>query len=165
MKSIIRFLDRTLFKLVSFFAQLLLLSAVITGIYQVFTRFVLQSPSAWTEAWTRSALIWVVFLGLVLAFRHGEMLKVDVLNNLLPPKGRRIIFHFANAMCVAFLGFLTWIGIDMTYRVRFQSIAGLDFSISWIYASIPIGSAIALLAVLDYWFNPEPLDHQAHIAE
>ena len=164
MKSIIRFLDLTLFKLVSFCAQLLLLSAVITGLYQVFTRFVLQAPSAWTEAWTRSSLIWVVFLGLILAFRHGEMLKVDVLNTILPPKGRRIIFHFANFMCAAFLGFLTWIGIDMTYRVRFQNIAGLEFSISWIYAAIPIGSALALIAVLVYWFNPEVPENQ-HLGE
>jgi TRAP-type C4-dicarboxylate transport system permease small subunit len=65
-----RFLDRTLFRLVSVLTQLLLLSAVAAGFYQVIARFVLESPADWSEAWTRAALIWTVMLGIVLAFRH-----------------------------------------------------------------------------------------------
>ena len=106
------FLDRTLFALVGIVAQLLLLSAFLAGFFQVFTRFVLEEPAAWTEPWTRSAIIWVVFLGL-----------------------------------------LTWIGGQMTYRVRFQTVAGLDIPIYWFYIAIPIGCALALLALLIHWWN------------
>lgn len=153
MKTLSALLDKSLFKLISIAAQLLLLSAVIAGFYQVFTRFVLSSPAEWTEAWTRSSIIWVVFLGLILAFRRGEMLKVDVLNTLLSPGARRYLRHLANTICAIFLGLLTWIGANMAYRVRFQSIAGLDFSIAWIYAAIPIGCGIALIALLINWFG------------
>ncbi len=153
MKKLSQFLDQSLFKLVSFLAQVLLWSAVGAGIYQVFARFVLQEPAAWTEPWTRSSIIWIVFLGLILAFRRGEMLKVDVLNSVLSEKPRRWVRHFANTICALFLGLLAWIGGHMTYRVRFQNIAGLDFPISWIYVSIPIGCTIALIALLIHWFG------------
>ena len=159
MKSFTYWLDKTLFKLVSIAAQLLLLSAVIAGIYQVFARFVLHEPAAWTEPWTRSSLIWVVFLGVILAFRHGEMLRVDVINTFLSNKARRIVRHMANLLCAIFLGLLAWIGGNMAYRVRFQSIAGLDFSISWIYLAIPVGCAIALIALLVQWFSKEDSHH------
>lgn len=153
MKKLSHLLDQSLFKFVSFIAQLLLWSAFFAGIYQVFARFVLQEPAAWTEPWTRSAIIWIVFLGIILAFRRGEMLKVDVLNTFLSEKHKNYIHHFANTICAVFLGLLAWIGGNMTYRVRFQNIAGLDFPISWIYASIPIGCTIALIALLINWFG------------
>lgn len=153
MKKLSYFLDQSLFKLISFIAQLLLWSAFFAGIYQVFARFVLQEPAAWTEPWTRSSIIWIVFLGIILAFRRGEMLKVDVINTFLSDAPRRWVRHFANTICALFLGLLAWIGGNMTYRVRFQTIAGLDFPISWIYAAIPIGCTLALIALLIHWFG------------
>src|SRR5690625_7394920 len=67
-------LDRRLFQLVSWAAQLLLWAAVASGFYQVLSRFVLQSPAAWSEALTRATVIWTVMLGISLAFRHGALL-------------------------------------------------------------------------------------------
>jgi len=52
-----------------------------------------------------------------------------------------------------FFGLMTWIGVLMTYRVRFQTIPSLGISISWIYAAIPVGMALALLAVIVQWAN------------
>ena len=52
---------------------------------------------------------------------------------------------------VGFLGFLVWIGADMTWRVRFQTTPSLGVSISWIYLSIPTGALLALFGALAYW--------------
>ena len=51
-------------------------------------------------------------------------------------------------ICAGFLGFLAWIGGQMTWRVRFQTVPSLDISISWVYVAIPIGAALAAIAVL-----------------
>ena len=149
--SVILFLDRTVFRLVSFLAQLLLASAALAGFYQVIARFVLQSPADWSEAWTRAALIWTVMLGIVLAFRHGAMLSVEVLRMVLAPRARRLLEHLVMLITVGFLGFMAWVGVQMTYRVRFQTMPSFDVSISWVYVAIPIGTGLAILAVLARW--------------
>ncbi|WP_322995841.1 TRAP transporter small permease [Castellaniella sp.] len=144
-------IDRGLSRLVSWVAQAMLWSAVAAGFYQVLARFILQSPSAWSEAWTRAAIIWAVMLGVSLAFRQGAMLGVDLLHNLLAPRRARLLEHLVLLIVVGFLGFLIWIGIDMTWRVRFQSTPSLGISISWIYLSIPVGATLSLFGALSYW--------------
>jgi C4-dicarboxylate transporter, DctQ subunit len=149
--ALFRILDRSLFRVISALTQLLLLSAVAAGFYQVIARFILESPADWSEAWTRSALIWTVMLGIVLAFRHGAMLSVDMLHGFLGTRNKRRLEHVILVICVCFLGFMAWVGGLMTWRVRFQTMPSLEISISWIYIAIPIGSALAILAVLAYW--------------
>lgn len=149
--SLLHALDRRLFRLVSFLTQLLILSAVAAGFYQVLARFVLQSPADWSEAWTRAALIWTVMLGVSLAFRQGAMLSVEMLHSLLGPRNKRWLEHLILVITVGFLGFMAWVGGQMTWRVRFQTMPSLDMSISWIYVSIPIGMVLAIIAVLAFW--------------
>lgn len=152
MGSIIRRLEHHIFQFISWLAQLLLWVAVAAGFYQVLSRFVLQSPAAWSEALTRSSIIWVVMLGIALAFREGSMLGVDALRNKLSEYGYgRILEHLVLLIVAAFLIFLLWIGINMTWRVRFQTMPTLGVSISWVYASIPTGAALSLLAVFSHW--------------
>ena len=153
----VNLLDRSLFRFVSVVCQLLLFSAVAAGFYQVISRFVLQSPADWSEAWTRSSLIWTVMLGLCLAFRHGAMLSVEMLHGFLKGSAQRWLEHLIMLTCVGFLGFMAWVGMQMTWRVRFQMLASLEFSISWIYASIPIGMALAIVGVVARWLErPAP---------
>lgn len=149
--SVLRSLDRGLFRVVSGVAQLLIVSAVAAGFYQVVARFVLQSPADWSEAWTRASLIWTVMLGISLAFRQGAMLSVEMLHGFLEARKKRWLEHLILAICLCFLGFMAWVGGQMTWRVRFQTMPSLDVSISWVYIAIPIGASLAMLAVLAHW--------------
>lgn len=144
-------LDQALFRLVSIVAQVLLLSAVIAGFYQVLARFILESPSAWSEAWTRASVIWAVMLGVALAFRQGAMLSVEMLHSVLGGLWARRLEHAVLLIVVSFLGFLAWVGGQMTWRVRFQTMPSLEASISWVYIAIPIGAVLSLIAVIAYW--------------
>jgi len=146
-------LDRTVFRAVSILAQVLLMSAACAGFYQVLSRFVLQAPADWSEAWTRASLIWTVFLGVALAFRQGAMLCVELLRNLLPERPRRWLENAITLVCVAFLGFLVWVGVSMVERVRFQTMPSLDVSVSWVYLAIPVGAGLALLGVIVRWWE------------
>lgn len=154
-------IDRGLTRLVSWLAQGLLWFAVAAGFYQVLARFVLQSPSAWSEALTRAAIIWAVMLGVALAFRYGAMLGVDLLHNLLAPHKARILEHIVVLIVISFMAFLAWIGIEMSWRVRFQTIPSLKISVAWVYISIPIGAILSMFAALAYWAQgpKRPYEH------
>ena len=144
-------IDRGLARLVSWIAQALLWSAVAAGFYQVLARFIFESPSAWSEAWTRASIIWAVMLGVALAFRQGAMLGVDLLHNLLAPHRARLLEHGVLLIVVGFLAFLAWIGVEMTWRVRFQTMPSLGVTIAWVYLAIPVGAILSLFAALAYW--------------
>ena len=64
------------------------------GMFQIVTRFVLEQPAEWTEILIRLSLIWMVFLGIPVAFRQGAMVSVDVLYRWSPPKMRRVLDLF-----------------------------------------------------------------------
>lgn len=125
-----------------------LVLAASLALYQVVTRFVFGAPSTWSEVITRSAMIWSVFLGVAVAFRHGAMISVDVIQNALPPRLGLGIFLLANIGSLIFFAVLLWQGWLMTLRVVPQRLAALEISIAWVYAALPVGSAFILLAVL-----------------
>ncbi len=144
-------IDRHLFRVISIVTQLLLLSAVAAGFFQVVARFILHSPADWSEAWTRASLIWTVMLGISLSFRHGAMLSVELLHSFLRERNKRLLEHVILVIAVSFLGFLAWVGAQMTLRVRFQTMPSFDVSISWVYLSIPIGATLAIIGVVAFW--------------
>ncbi|MGU9943922.1 TRAP transporter small permease [Bordetella avium] len=150
--------ERGLFKLVSIVAQLLLVASALCAFYQVIARFVLQSPADWSEVATRALLIWTVLLGISLAFRYGATISVEMLRNSLKGRARRALEHLIALVCASFMIALAWIGGQMTWRVRFQTVPSLDISISWIYLSIPVGATLAALAILARWVRNEEDD-------
>ncbi|MFP7672261.1 TRAP transporter small permease [Marivita sp. S0852] len=125
-----------------------LIIAASLALFQVVTRFVFGAPSTWSEVITRSAMIWSVFLGVAVAFRHGAMISVDVIQNALPPRLGLGIYLVANIGSLIFFSVLFWQGYLMTLRVIPQSLAALEISIAWVYAALPIGSVFILIAVL-----------------
>ncbi|CAN0605904.1 unnamed protein product, partial [Ectocarpus sp. 12 AP-2014] len=125
-----------------------LIIAASLAIYQVVTRFVFGVPSTWSEVITRSCMIWSVFLGVAVAFRHGAMISVDVIQNSLPRRLGLGLFLAANFASLLFFSILLWQGLLMTQRVVPQRLAALEVSIAWVYAALPVGSAFILIAIM-----------------
>ncbi len=125
-----------------------LVIAASLALFQVITRFVFSSPSTWSEVITRSSMIWSVFLGVAVAFRHGSMIAVEVIQQMLPPRIALGLFLISNAMSVLFFVILFWQGWSMTERVAKQKLAALDISIAWVYAALPIGSVFIIIAIV-----------------
>ncbi|MGC3873483.1 TRAP transporter small permease [Halomonas sp. GXIMD04776] len=129
-------------------AIVMLIVSVTLGFYQVITRFVLDSPSTWSEVISRSTMIWCVFLGAAAGFRGGFMMSVEVIYKLLP--ARRLIWLevLIALCCVIVLLVLIYFGSAMMLRVRSQMLSGLEVSIAWAYAAMPVGAGFALIAIL-----------------
>ena len=148
-------IDRIVTRAVMALAALLLAAAAAAAFYQVFTRFVLEQPSTWSEVLTRTLLIWMVYLGVAGAFRTGALVSVDVLHKLSRGRARRAIEALITLSSLTLLGIMLWYGAQMAYRVRFQNLAGLEISIAWAYAAIPVGAAFAMLGVLAHHVDPQ----------
>ncbi len=122
--------------------------AVSAGAWQVFTRFLLEAPSPWSEALVRQALVWMVMLGIAGAVRQGALVAIDITRELLKGRARLVLDIVIFVSITLLFGVLFWFGWEMANRVRFQSIAGLEISIAWGYAAIPVGSVFAVIGAL-----------------
>ena len=133
-----------------------LLLAVICGLglWQVVSRFVLSQPSSWTEEIMRRLLIWCVMLGVVVAFRRGALVSVDLMLRSTRGRWQQAVRTVITGVTIAFLSVLLWFGVSLVTRVRFQTFASLDLSMGWAYAALPVGAALALVAVLAQHVDP-----------
>ena len=136
-------------------AALLLVAMACVSFYQVITRFVFERPSTWSEVTSRSLQIWMVYLGLVAAFRTGALMSVDLLLRSVPPRARLLLTAAIGGLNLGVLGLVVWHGWSMAERVRTQTLAGVDnpftgggISIAVVYSAIPVGAALCTIAVL-----------------
>lgn len=128
--------------------------ATFAGGWQVFARFLTETPSVWSEALVRTALIWMVLLGLSATIREGALISIDVAHRLSRGAMRRALEALALAANLTVLSVLFWHGWTMAQRVSLQVMAGLEISIAWGYAAIPVGAAFAIIGAIAHFLDP-----------
>lgn len=146
-------LDRWTTSTAAVLSVLALTVAVVSGSWQVVARFATETPSIWSEALVRLSLIWMAFVGLAVAMRAGALVSIDLLRQIARGAMRRAIEAASLAFSLSLLGVMFWFGWIMAERVQFQEMAGLEVSMSWGYAAIPVGAVFAMIGVLANFFD------------
>ncbi len=146
-------LDRITTGLAAILACLALFVAFLAGFWQVVARFATETPAVWSEALVRTALIWMAFIGVAVALRAGALVSIDVAHRLSRGTLRQVIEAATLACNLSMLGVMLWFGWLMTQRVQFQEMAGLEVSMSWGYAAIPIGAGFAMIGAVAHYLD------------
>lgn len=140
-------------------ACLMLVIAASLGMFQIVTRFVLEQPAEWSEILIRVSLIWMVFLGIPMAFRQGAMVSVDVLYRWSPPKIKRVLDAVVSIAALALMLVVLWWGFDYAMRGRVQSMAGLEsISMVWAYLALPVGAVFSLIGIVGNYLDPKRME-------
>ncbi len=146
-------LDRFTTEVAAMIACLALTIAVAAGAWQVISRFATETPSAWSEALVRVALIWMAYLGVAVALRAGALVSIDIAHRLTSGTLQRTIEAISLACVLSLLGVMFWFGWAMVERVQFQTIAGLEFSMAYAYAAIPLGALLAMVGAMAHFLD------------
>ena len=155
MKTCFLAIERRLTALIIVIACLLLGIASTLGMYQVLTRFIFGQPSTWSEIAIRLVIIWMVMFGVVVAFREGAQVSVDLMYRL-SGRFQRPLHGLITLISVLFLGVIVWYGIDIAWRTRFQEIGGMEFlPVSVGYAALPTGAFFAIIAAIANYLDPK----------
>lgn len=154
MRHTIITLDRWITGTVWGLACVLLATIASLGLWQVVARFVLSQPSTWTEESMRRLLIWMVMLGTVVAFRRGALVSVDLVLRTARGAWLAAVRWVITLSALAYLAVLVWFGVGLVTRVRFQTFASMELSMGWAYAALPVGAALAMLAVVAHHLAP-----------
>ncbi|MEP7329703.1 MAG: TRAP transporter small permease [Betaproteobacteria bacterium] len=133
----------------------MLVAAACLGMYQILSRFVFQSPAEWSEVLIRFTLIWMVFMGAPVAFREGAMVCVDLAHRMASRFGKRLLDTLSAVCALIIIAVMIWFGIEYAYRVRLQTISGLEsFSMTWAYLAIPVGAVFCAIAIVACLLDP-----------
>lgn len=118
---------------------------VLNVLWQVFTRFVLDNPSMFTEELARYLLIWVSFLGAAYAYRKRIHLAVGVISERLTGKAYNYVQIFIQASIFIFSLFVLLIGgwdlTSLSFEMN-QTAAALQINIGYVYMVIPISGVL-----------------------
>ncbi|HYF17837.1 MAG TPA: TRAP transporter small permease [Ramlibacter sp.] len=129
------------------------------GLFQIFTRFVLERPAEWTEVLIRFSLIWMVFLGIPAAFRTGAMVSVDVLYRWSGRRMRRFLDWVVCVAALLLIAVIVWWGWDYANRGKVQTMIGLeDVSMFWAYLALPVGGLFSAVGVVGNLLDPQRLE-------
>jgi TRAP-type C4-dicarboxylate transport system permease small subunit len=130
---------------------LLLASYFVAVLLQVFYRYVLNDSIFWAEEFVRSTMVWGVMVASGLVAAQRAHIRVELLEDWLPPAGRRVVVFAANALSLAFCLILAWAGWQLVERTWFQRSPMLDIPKWWVYVAIPVGAGIEALLMLLTW--------------
>jgi len=132
-----------------FLLALLFLSLFLVTMLNIVLRNVGGVAWMWIPAFSRLTFIWIVFLGLALAYRRGDHLVVDVLLARLRGRARRAATLVIHGMLIPFALMLLVYGRDVAavrMRVRFDT---WHWPTGWAYAAVPVAAAILIVFVLE----------------
>jgi TRAP-type C4-dicarboxylate transport system permease small subunit len=118
------------------------------GLLQVFNRFVLNQSLSWSEEFQIYCHVWIVFLGIPIAYRHGAHLSVDSLRKLFPRQLGVVFDTFIEMLWMWFALSLAWLAWRVSEVAKLQSSPGLDLPMNYVYYSMVAGGAYLLLVVL-----------------
>ena len=141
LKTVFNLMDRA----VNWCLALLMAAMVAVVSAQVWCRFVLNDPLAWSEEAGRYLFVWISFLGAAAGVRYQVHLGIDLLQKLLPDRPYRLALVLGNLMVQIFLVVIVWGGFKILEIVQFQESAPMHISMRYPYLAVPVGAVLMLI--------------------
>jgi TRAP-type C4-dicarboxylate transport system permease small subunit len=121
---------------------------VIVALIQVFSRYALNFSLSWSEEAQIFGHIWIVFLGIPIAYRRGAHLYIETFCDMLP-RGPRAAFNLAiELIWLAFAVSLLVLGWQVARIAHLQSSPGLEVPMSYPYSGMVLGGAYLLFVAV-----------------
>ncbi len=151
-------MKKSLDKILGSFLVFLMVFIVLAVLWQVFSRYVLHSPSSVTEELARYLLIWIGILGAAYAAGQQEHLAINLLEERLDKKNRQrlrigidlLIIFFCVTVLIIGGGNLVYVNYDLG-----QSSAALELPLYIVYTVIPLSGLLIIIYKVNEILNPE----------
>ena len=153
---LIRKLERTVQSGLVFVTSAITVAIACVLLLQVVSRMIFKYPFAWPEELAGFLFVWLIFLGVSVAYRSGGMIGINWLVQMLPAWARAVINAITSLLMILLLFFLVWKGVETTLKAASSQTTVLRFSWAWVYAAFPVGFSLLLASVmLDFLTNPK----------
>lgn len=135
--------DKVIQNLLVFLMALMVLNVL----WQVFTRFIMNDPSSFTDELSRYLLIWLGLLGAAYVTGQKMHLAIDYLLNKTKPKVKGILEYLINISIFLFALFVLVIGgfnlVSLTLYLK-QISAALQIQLGYVYVVLPLSGLLIM---------------------
>lgn len=139
---------RFFMKIIEVIVGILLTLMVAIVFSNVIGRYFLHSSVAWSEEVSRFMMIWLVFLGAVLAYIKNEHLALDLLVTSVPKKVGNYILVLANILVLLAVSVLIKGGYSLAKENISWLSPGASISYGFVYSIVPVCGAILFIQTI-----------------
>ncbi len=115
---------------------------------EVISRYVFSFSIFFVNALARLLLVWFFLLGAGIALRHGAHVGFELVVSRLTPARRRAVLLTGYGLALVFFLEMVWSGAYSIGPSISQIEAGLQISLIWIVAAVPVGFALLVYHML-----------------
>ncbi len=120
---------------------------VVDVVWQVLARYVVKSPSSFTDELARFLLIWVGLLGSAYALGKKKHLAIDLLPSKLTGKPKKVLNIFISVLVIAFAALVLVLGgirlVYITFTLN-QISPALGIPIAYVYLVLPFSGLLMI---------------------
>ncbi|RAV28186.1 TRAP transporter small permease [Sinomicrobium soli] len=149
-------MKRILNRLLGGFLVILMGIMVCSVLWQVVSRYIMGSPSSFTEELSRYLLIWLGILGAAYASGQQQHLAIDLLGPKLSEQGRIRLRIGINILIALFAFFVLVVGganlVYINYELE-QYSAALHVPLYLVYTVIPLSGLLIMAYKINELFN------------
>ena len=120
---------------------------------QVLYRYVLAEPLHWSEELARYLFVWLSILGATLALQKGGHFGLDIFYRALPNRVRRFAQFCIYLLMGTVIGVVFSQGMILVQKTVLQESPAMGISMSFAYASLPVGGALMAIHLLVIFFK------------
>ncbi|HOV38723.1 MAG TPA: TRAP transporter small permease [Spirochaetales bacterium] len=137
-------------KILNVVVAILLVMMSVTVFMNVIFRYFLNQAIAWYEEVSRFLLIWIVFLGAVLAYIRKDHLGLDVILYYLKPRAKQVVILISDLLVIIALGIMVQGGFVMALDSLASGwvASSVPIPYGWVYMIGPISSLLMLFQAI-----------------
>ena len=112
------------------------------------SRYIFEQPLTWTEELGRYTFVWVSFLGMAVAIKHGSHIALDIMVKKFKGTTRKCLILINNFLVSTFSIFLIYSGFKLFQLGMRQDSPSIGLPMEVVYIVIPISGMLLFYFVI-----------------
>jgi TRAP-type C4-dicarboxylate transport system permease small subunit len=135
-------------RLIEGFCALLMVVLTVTVFIQVFNRFVLQTPLAWSEDLAMLLYQWVVFVGAALGVKRLRHFGIELVVRQFPERWRHRVELLTPLVMLLVAVVMIAQGYALVKINLHRTFATMDLSYIWAFLPIPLSGVLIIIYLI-----------------
>ena len=138
-------------KLILAVVALLMGVMIVATVIAVVQRYVVGSAFNWAEEFCGYDMVWCAFLGAAVAFRHHDLVLLDLFTRMLPQEIRKAVRLITHVICLVLIAYLAYTSLrySLSPSIFMRRCTTLPFTMFVPFVSVPIGLFVMFLFGLE----------------